>query len=181
IILTGIMFDSGYFSIATPSTFKIASALCESGARLERSRILLQSPMDRSERIARFKGAKRSAIKDLGDWIFATSEVNSHQASAARALIGLGADVAMVQGGEKNYRINFRASSAFSEKTKIHLGNDVAGELGKVFDGEGGGHDRAAGFNLKKSITPPEKLTNEVLRILKQKISSPEKKKPKKE
>ena len=174
IILTGMMFDSGYFSIATANTFRVAAALCSSGARVEDSRALLQSRMSRSEKIARLKAAQRCTVKDINGWIFVWSQVKSHQASAARALLNLGADIAMVQGGEQeDFRINFRASYEFTDKTGIHLGRDVAQPLGQAFKGEGGGHDRAAGFNIKESGQETSKLVDHVINILKEKIGAP--------
>lgn len=171
IMLTGIMFDSGYFSIVNSTTFKTAAVLIETGARIGDSRSLLLTPINRSEKIARIKAAQRSTIKHVNNWIFVASEIDSYQASAARMLISLGADISMVQGGSKGYfRVNFRASSNFSDKTGFHLGNDLAQPIGEFLKGEGGGHDRAAGINVKGDKIPLEKVTKKAVELLKQRL-----------
>ena len=74
----------------------------------------------------------------------------------------------MVLGGDrKNYKINFRSSSSFSEKTRIHLGEDITRHLEKIFPGEGGGHDRAAGFNIReKNLEKNELDTGQIKKVV---------------
>ncbi|MGC8850395.1 MAG: DHH family phosphoesterase, partial [Candidatus Bathyarchaeia archaeon] len=112
---------------------------------------MLHMPAGLSEKIARLKAAQRCRIYRVKDWIVAVSNLSSYQASGARALIGLGADLAVVMGGKKGvYRVNLRAAESFVESTRIHLGRDLAGHLGVVFDGSGGGHNSAAGVVTRR-------------------------------
>ncbi len=78
----------------------------------------------------------------------AFSIVSAYQASAARALISLGAHVAVV-GGQKDEKVqvSMRAATDFFEKTGVHLGRDVAKPLGEFLKGIGGGHSVSAGVN----------------------------------
>jgi len=104
--------------------------------------------MDFSERVARLKASRRTRLFRVGDWLIALSHVSAYQASAARALVELGAHVAAVA-GEKNgsLEISLRSSLEFFKKTNVHLGKDVAKQLGEYLHGMGGGHATAAGVN----------------------------------
>ncbi|MEM3608154.1 MAG: DHH family phosphoesterase [Candidatus Bathyarchaeia archaeon] len=151
ILLTGVIFDSRHFTIADSDTFELAAQLCRLGASPSISAEMLHMPVGFSEKIARLKAAQRCRIYRIKDWIVAVSNLSSHQASGARALIGLGADLAAVMGGKKGiFRVNLRATESFVESTGIHLGRDLAGDLGVVFDGSGGGHDSAAGVVTRR-------------------------------
>jgi len=98
--------------------------------------------------MARLKAAQRMQLHDIGGWTVATSNVGSFQASAARALLGLGADVAVVAGRDKRrLRASMRATERFYRETSIHLGRDIALPLGEEFGGAGSGHPTAAGVN----------------------------------
>ncbi len=147
-LFIGMAYDSKHFATATSRTFKIATELLDAGVQAEKALSLLEMPMDASERIARLKAAERLQLVRLGEWLLALSTVNSYQASAARALISLGAHVAIVGGksGEK-LRLNLRSSREFYQKTKIHLGRDIAEPLGLFSGGMGGGHKTAAGVS----------------------------------
>ena len=57
--------------------------------------------MDLSEKIARLKASQRMKVYRKGDWIIATAEVSSFQASVARGFLNLGADVAIIVGEKK--------------------------------------------------------------------------------
>jgi phosphoesterase RecJ-like protein len=147
-LLIGLTYDSAHFTIATPKTFDTAASLIRLGADLEQAVSTLTYPMSDSERMARLKAAQRIEVKKIGKWIIGTTKISSHQASAARALIGLGAHVAMAAGEkEGKLRISIRSQRHFNKETGIHLGRDVAKPLGEAIDGMGGGHESAAGIN----------------------------------
>ncbi|MEE8355117.1 MAG: DHH family phosphoesterase [Candidatus Bathyarchaeia archaeon] len=146
-LLIGIAYDSKHFAIATPTTLNAASALLEIDGPLEDVLSMLRTERKRPERIARLKTAQRMQLHDLESWTLATSQLSSFQASGARALIGLGADVSIVCGSEKGkLRASLRASDRFFQGTSIHLG-EVARALGEEFGGAGSGHPTAAGVN----------------------------------
>ncbi len=67
----------------------------------------------------------------IDNWIIAFSHVSAFEASAARALVDLGAHVAAVA-GEKGggVEISLRCTREFTEKTGIHLGRDIAKLVG---------------------------------------------------
>jgi bifunctional oligoribonuclease and PAP phosphatase NrnA len=105
-------------------------------------------PMEHSERMARLKAAERVNLLKMGDWLIALSSVSAYQASACRALLVLGAHVAIVAGQKHNkIQVSFRASRDFCAETAIHMGRDLAKPLGDFLGGMGGGHALSAGTN----------------------------------
>jgi nanoRNase/pAp phosphatase (c-di-AMP/oligoRNAs hydrolase) len=93
-----------------------------------------------------------------------------YQASAARALVDLGAHMAAVA-GQKNEKIeiSLRCTREFNQVTGIHLGRDIAKPLGEYLQGMGGGHATAAGVNGTGDV---ETGLKRCLRLLKEKLSS---------
>jgi nanoRNase/pAp phosphatase (c-di-AMP/oligoRNAs hydrolase) len=145
-LLVGIMSDSQHLAIADEGALRAVVALLGHGADLQEARRILRSPPDYGEVIARLKGAKRSRIFKIGDWVVVTSHIGSFQAQVARGLIALGADVAVVAGDVKDEtRVSLRASQRFHDGTKLHLGLQLAEALAGS-DGYGGGHPTAASF-----------------------------------
>jgi len=147
-MIVGIYYDSRHLLLAKSKTFQVLSDLTAYGLDMEKAVSILQVPVQESERIARLKATQRAQIRRIGKWIVSTTVVGSYQASVARALIMLGAHVAVV-GGEKKgrLRISLRSTSDFYRKTKIHLGRDIAIPVGEQFQGMGGGHALAAGIS----------------------------------
>lgn len=147
-MILGIYYDSRHLLLAKSKTFHALFELTAYGLDVEKAVSILQVPMQESERIARLKATQRAQIRRVGKWIVAATAVGSYQASVARALIMLGANVAVV-GGEKKgrLRISLRSTSDFFRKTKIHLGRDIAIPVGERFQGMGGGHALAAGIS----------------------------------
>ena len=147
-LFLGIAFDTRHFVIATSTTLKIVADLIDAGVNAQEALPLLSLPMEHSERVARLKASRRVKLVRIQDWLIALSHVSAYQASAARALIGLGAHVAIVAGQRGDtLQISLRASRDFNEKTGIHLGRDVAKPLGEYLHGMGGGHSVSAGVN----------------------------------
>lgn len=132
-----------------------------------------------SERIARLKACKRTETEKIGDWIIALSHVSAYQASAARALIDLGAHMAAVAGkknGTGEIEISMRCTREFSQQTSVHLGKDIAKPLGQYLQGEylqgmGGGHAMAAGVNGKGDI---DAALKQCLKLLRERLSNQE-------
>jgi nanoRNase/pAp phosphatase (c-di-AMP/oligoRNAs hydrolase) len=168
-LFLGIAFDTRHFVLANSSTLKTIAELIDTGVNAQEALAVLSLPMDFSERVARLKACKRAKLFKIGDWIVALSHVSAFQASAARAIIDLGAHVAVVA-GQKNesLEISLRCTREFHEKTGIHLGRDIAKPLGEYLNGMGGGHSTAAGVNGFGDIEAGLKLC---LRILKEKIT----------
>jgi len=169
-LFLGIAFDTRHFILANSSTLKNIAGLIDSGVNAQETLSLLSLPMDFSERVARLKTSRRARLFTLGNWIIALSHVSAFQASAARALVELGAHVAVVA-GQKNedIEISLRSSIEFHTKTGLHLGRDIANPLGGLLNGMGGGHATAAGVNGKGDVDVALKLS---LRLLKEKLGN---------
>jgi len=147
-LFLGIAFDTKHFVLATSGTFKVAAALIDAGVDAQKILSRLSLPTSLSERIARLKACRRMQLMRINNWLIVFSRVSSFQASAARALVGMGAHLAMV-GGQKgdNLQISIRSDPEFYKETGFHLGKDLAKPLGEYFHGMGGGHSTAAGVN----------------------------------
>ncbi len=146
----GIAFDTKHFLIANSTTFKTIAELVDYGVDVKEALKLLRTSMEASERISRVKAAKRLRLIRMGAWLITVSHVSSFQSSAARALISLGAHVAVVCGVKAGKaHISMRSSGTFYEETGIHLGRDIAKPLGEYINGMGGGHSTAAGASGK--------------------------------
>lgn len=152
-LLLGLMTDTAGLNIAECETLENAVKLCRYGATLSKARQMLRVKKDVSEKIARLKAGQRLKVYRLEDWILALTHVGSYQASAARALIDLGADVAVALGEvEGEVRGSLRATQEFCEESGIHLGVDVADKVGAALQGSGGGHAGAASFTAKRPL-----------------------------
>uniref|UniRef100_A0A7C1P0S1 DHH family phosphoesterase n=1 Tax=Thermofilum pendens TaxID=2269 RepID=A0A7C1P0S1_THEPE len=167
--LAGIVFDTKRFALATPRTLRAAAWLLEQGGSLEEALISLEEEPEYAERIARLKAAQRAMILDVCGYLVAVSEVSSFEASAARALVSLGADLAIVVGGKEG---EVRASSRLSRdlaKLGVDL-SDIARSVASVLGGEGGGHTGAAGVKVigkaHRSALVRELLQETLTRIL---------------
>ncbi len=165
----GIAFDTRHFILASSATLKILADLTEAGVKAEETLSLLSLPMTPSERVARLKAGKRVKLLKINNWLMAFSHVSAYQASAARALVALGAHVAIVAGQHNDkIQISMRASREFHGRTGLHLGRDVAKPLGEYLHGMGGGHAVSAGAN---GIGTPEASLKRCVRLLKEKLT----------
>ena len=167
-LFLGMAFDTRHFVLANPSTFKTVWELCEVGVNPQETLALLTLPMDFSERTARIKACQRAKLVKVDQWIVAVSHVSAYQASAARALIDLGAHASAVA-GQKNdsIEVSLRCTRDFIKETGVHLGKDIAQPLGEYLQGMGGGHAAAAGANGKGDL---EAALKHCLRLFKEKL-----------
>ncbi len=169
-LFLGIAFDTRHFVLANSSTFQTVAELGEIGVNAQETLAILSLPMDFSERVARIKACRRAKLLKVGDWIIALSHVSAYQASAARALVDLGAHVAVVAGQRnENVEISMRSSRDFNKQTSIHLGKDIAKPLGENLMGMGGGHSTAAGVNGVGDVKTGLKRC---LRLIKEKLAN---------
>ena len=145
-LLSGIAFDTKFFSIGDAETYRTVSELLD-GLDISMVLSLFRTELEFSERIARIKTAQRAETHRVKDYIVMFSEVGSYQASGARALIGLGADLAIVVGEEKDgLRASLRSTQGFFDVSGVHLGTLISG-YAELFGGSGSGHPTAAGYN----------------------------------
>jgi len=162
-LLLGIMFDSQHLLIAKDRTLREVVRLLDRGASIDDARLLLRSPPDYGEVIAKLKSARRLKLYKVAGWVVVTTTVGSFQSNVARSLVSMGADVAIVSGETgKETRGSLRANQRFWEATKIHLGTDVAASIAKD-GGSGGGHPTAASFTCS---LPEEKAAESALALV---------------
>lgn len=163
-LMLGIFFDTKHLRLATSRTIQYVSELLQVDGSMEEIFDLLMFKRGRPENIARLKAAQRMNLHTVGGWTIATSQLSSYQSSAARAIISLGGDVAVVAGrSKKALKASFRSSEVFHEKSHVHLGRNLAMPLGEMFSGAGSGHPTAAGFNGEGD---PKKFLKEALVLL---------------
>ena len=169
-LFLGIAFDTKHFVLAKSSTFKVAAALMDSGVDAQEILSRLSLPTSLPERIARLKACRRMQLMRIDNWLIVFSRVSSFQASAARALVGMGAHLAMV-GGQKDdsLQISIRSDPEFYKETGFHLGRDLAKPLGEFFHGMGGGHSTAAGMNGTGDY---ESAVKRAIRIIREKLKN---------
>ena len=148
-LFLGIAFDTRHFALANASTLKTLAKLCDLGVNPQEALAILMLPMDLSERVARFKACQRAKLVQIDKWVIAFSHVSAYQASAARALVDLGAHASAVAGkrDDGGVEVSFRSTREFIKATGVHLGKDIAKPLGEFLNGMGGGHAGAAGAN----------------------------------
>jgi len=125
------------------------SELIDIGGDFELANNLLQNNMSYGERIARIKGARRLSYYTHDQKLIVISKVGAFEASVARSLINMGADVVLVLGIKNN---EMRGSGRTNIKN-LNIGN-IMKIIGDKFGGTGGGHAAAAGLNI---VPLPEK------------------------
>lgn len=163
-LFVGIAFDTRHFALANSSTFEIIAKLVVEGINAQETLAAFAIPIDPSERVAKLKACKRAKIDKIEGWIVALSHVSAYQASAAKALVDLGAHVAAVA-GKKNGKveISLRSTREFNQLGGVHLGTDIAAPLGDYLGGVGGGHAMAAGVSGKGEIKDALKQCHELI------------------
>jgi len=153
-LFMGIYYDTARLSVADTESFSKVCRLISGKTSPSDILIGLETRMDESERIARLKASKRMNLYRIGDWIIATSNVSAFQTSAARAILGLGAHVAVVAGEDEEgmTSISLRAQPDFVRNTLINMGQLLVGEICERFGGTGGGHATVARVKCKANI-----------------------------
>lgn len=145
--LAGLIFDSKRFIQITPAALRTAARLVELGGNYELALSLLEEEVPYPERVAKLKGALRSHLLKVGEFVVAVSEIGSFEASVARALVSLGADVALVASErDGECRLSVRLSRSFFARTGLSASRDLAARVADDLGGEGGGHDMAGGY-----------------------------------
>ncbi|HLC45856.1 MAG TPA: DHH family phosphoesterase, partial [archaeon] len=142
LICMGLITDSAFFATANSRAFSDLSAalgVVESRGR-DYAKVLstLRTQQDSSERIAKFKALQRAKVYRVGGYLVAVSEVGSFEASAATALVKVGADFSFVLSeGRDGFVISSRASTFALSSSKVDLGVLLSG-LAKELHGTGG-------------------------------------------
>lgn len=171
LLLIGIISDTGHFRFANPETFAAVEGLLKAGADYNRALELLKPPEDLSRRVAMLKAAGRSELQRINGRLVVFSDLGSFEGDAAGMLVRIGADVAFVGSEEKGeFRISGRASPEFIKETGVHLG-EMMEELGKQFNGSGGGHAGAASVSGKGSL---EEVKKQIVKMLQERLTKAE-------
>jgi len=169
LLLTGLIYDSRRFLYSDNLVFTVVQSLLEWGADYRKAVALLQTQMEQSEKVARIKAAQRMKRLTIGKWIVLTSEVSAFEASACRALIDLGADLAIVYSEKSSeVRLSARGTKEFVTETEIDLAKDLMTPIGPLIQGSGGGHEGAAGAN---GVANAKEAINRILDILHQRLA----------
>lgn len=167
LLLAGVISDTGHFRFASPDTFRVVDGLLKAGADYNRVLEILKPPEDISRRVAMLKAAGRSELQRINGRLVVFSELGSFEGDAAGMLVRIGADIAFVGSEEKGeFRVSGRASPDCLKETGIHLG-EIMEELGKQFNGSGGGHAGAASVSGKG---PLEEVKRQILKLLQQRL-----------
>lgn len=168
LLLVGVISDTGHFRFANPGTFSTVEGLLKAGADYNRALELLKPPDDFSRRVAMLKAAERSELQRINGRLVVFSDLGSFEGDAAGMLVRIGADLAFVGSEEKGeFRVSGRASPEFLKATGLHLG-EMMEELGKQFNGSGGGHAGAASASGKGSF---EEVKKQIVRMLQRKLT----------
>lgn len=163
-LICGMVADTSHLKMAGEKQFRYISELLENcGCSYSDILSILSTPIDRSERIARLKAASRIDGYKIDNLLIVFSSVGSFEAASARALLRLGADVAIVFSPRDNeMRVSGRCRRNLTDD--LHLGDDVFSEVENVLDGSAGGHDAAASGNGKN--TDIQEIRNAMLKRL---------------
>lgn len=149
LLLAGLITDTGRFRHADGQALATAASLMD-GAGFEYQSFIeyveerITSP---SERGAMIKAMARANNIEAGPWNLVHTNSSTLEGRVSGALVGLGAEVAMVsRHRDGKTRITVRASR-LSTREGVHLG-EMMQTLAKEHGGEGGGHDGAAGLTV---------------------------------
>lgn len=166
----GIIADSAGFTVADHYTFSImAEAMKKSSLSYSELLARFSTQEDFSEKIASLKAAKRLEVYGSGQFVLASTQVGSFEASAATALARIGADACFAGNPEKGIKISARANNYFLRKTGIDLCKHVLKPLAAEFSGDAGGHPGAAAYsagsgNISQLLERCVQLTHEFLK-----------------
>ncbi|MDT7878180.1 MAG: DHH family phosphoesterase [Candidatus Caldarchaeales archaeon] len=152
-LLVGIYFDTVRLTVADGETLRKVGILAGYGAAARGLLNRLETPLDYSERIARIKGVSRAEFYRCGDIVLATTRVSAFKPSVARALIMVGAHIAMVADESDGYvEVTFRQTPEIADQLGINLVRDVAEPLATLLNGSGGGHASAAKLRVPGQV-----------------------------
>jgi nanoRNase/pAp phosphatase (c-di-AMP/oligoRNAs hydrolase) len=167
-LMAGLIYDSRRFLNYPNQSICSAYRMIQLGADPSRAIKLLASEEGPSERMAKLKGAARLCAYRGGRYNIALTQVGSFEASVARALTNLGADLALVASENGNeVRISARSTDAFFKSSGLNLARDVMQPLAAKFSGQGGGHPTAASTNAKCDL---ESMISSALGLISKKL-----------
>ncbi len=152
-MLAGIIYDTRFFRLAKPTSFRAAAYLLESGAdyrlvlsTLTRGRNSVPYP----EKVARLKGVSRAGIYRAGDLLIAVTCIGAYEGSVLNALIDLGADIAVgISRRKDRTRVTIRSSKRAEEVLGGAPSADIASHIATALGGSGVPAAGAAGAEVR--------------------------------
>ncbi len=157
-LLAALVYETRRFMFARPSTFRIVAELVKYCGGYRDVLRLVRAEMSYSERVARLKAASRLRLYIVDRVLIAVSHVGAYEGSAARALVELGADIAIVGSEDEGCRISSRRRGGIDVDLSM-----VLSRVAREFNGVGGGHPGAAGL---KAEAPLDKVFSKILDVL---------------
>lgn len=147
-LAAGILDDTGGLSIASPeSVDTVVDLLARAGDEASLLADLFNREVSFDQRVAAAKAVARTDGYKAGQTLLFITRVGSHEGAAANALLGSGADIALViSARETETRVVGRTDDR--ETADIHLPDDVLKPLASAFGGDGGGHAGAGAAKL---------------------------------
>ena len=170
LLIGGLIYDTAHFRRAGHETFAlVAELLKKSDKNYQEILEMLRTKINISEKIAILKSMKRLNSYRMGEYIVSFTTVGSFEASVARNLLRLGADIAIV-GAPKKKAVRISGRMRWQMKEKLNLA-EVFSSIESIIGGSAGGHDMAASANGKK----PENLNiafSEIMKQLEEKLEN---------
>ncbi len=145
LLLTAILHETRRFMFARQSTFKTVMELIENGADYSSAQDMIKLTIDYSERVARLKAANRLRAYAVNENIIVITWVGAFEASVAKSLIDLGADVVFVLNADDDKVSRISARSKASIELDL---SEIMAKIAAKFNGVGGGHKNAAGAHV---------------------------------
>jgi phosphoesterase RecJ-like protein len=158
-LLAGILTDTGNFKYAKQKTMETVHRILEEGVELYEAFDIFREEKDSPKRIAIVRGCQRSKLHKISGYLVMTTKVNSHESSTATFLTQV-ADVAFVANVKAGRIIAKAAQDMDIDLSKIMK------EIGLMYNGDGGGHMRAAGAtgeSISDALDQCVELMREVL------------------
>ena len=147
-LAAGILADTDRLSIASPESLDtVADLLGQAGDEASLIADLFDGEVEFAQRVAKARAVARASGYKAGQTLLFITRVGSHEGAAASALLGSGADIALViSARETETRVVGRTDDR--ETADIHLPDDVLQPLAFAFGGHGGGHAGAGAAKL---------------------------------
>ncbi|MBU7043284.1 MAG: DHH family phosphoesterase [Theionarchaea archaeon] len=137
-LMAGILTDTGNFKYANKDTIETVHRIMEEGLELYEVFNIFREEKDLPKRIAIIRGCQRAKLHKISGVLVITTRVNSHESSTATFLTQI-ADIAFVANAKADRIIAKAAQDMNIDLSKIMK------EIGQQYNGDGGGHLRAAG------------------------------------
>ncbi|MCL2142131.1 MAG: DHHA1 domain-containing protein [Methanimicrococcus sp.] len=170
-MITGIITDTGHLKHANADTFKTLSKIMQVSKvdYFDALELMAATPQDINIRIEMFKAAMGCRVECVGDFIIATTNVQSYGGAVASMLTNIGADIAFVGSAkdDNSVRVSGRAKRDIISNG-LNLGR-IMEEISEKYNGTGGGHSGAAGIDAE---CPLDILISECIDCSKKHIQS---------